>query len=120
MKTIRSKEDAYEVATELIDSLPVGQTATWQTTTFTKVNADCVTIAGGETCGKSGMFYPCELADFVLYPQRKAFNDYIRSRLLPGTTPADAPMLAEERNLLAEATADYEYAQAEAFWGNRQ
>lgn len=89
MKIIRTRQDAYAVATELIDGMQIEQAVTWQATTFTKVNADCVIVAGDRAYGKSGMFYPCELADLVLYPGRKTFNDYIRSRLLAAAPVED-------------------------------
>ena len=80
---IKNQTSAYAVAQALFNSLQDGQTVTWNCVTFTRSDDDL--IVGGALDGTkvhAGKIAPCELADLLLYPERKQFNDYIRSRLL--------------------------------------
>lgn len=90
-RTIKSHLDAYEVAKALEESLAVGESVTWNCVTFRRLDEDYFSVSGyvsDRLLDGSGRFVPSELADVVLFPERRQFNDYIRSRILPAQAKA--------------------------------
>lgn len=80
LKIIRSREDADTVAAMLDEQLQDGQSVSINLIDITKV--DDMFTAIGQTARYSGKYTPCEFADFVLYPERKRVNDWIRTYAL--------------------------------------
>lgn len=84
-KVIKSVADAYQVAAALFESLDEGQSTEWNCVEFTKLPDNYMSVKGwikDKSLDGSGRWTACELADLALYPERKKFNDYIKSRIL--------------------------------------
>jgi len=84
MKIIKDRMSAYDAAVEIAESGKTWEIQTWRlksTNGAVVVNpmvGDTLYINGKEHTG-SRLFQSCELADILLYPERKAINDWIRS-----------------------------------------
>jgi len=82
MRTIRSYNDAYEVASEITERLKVGQTVGAGAITFRKQEDGRLAINNSEFNYELGnginvevAMYSCEAADFVIFRDRKQIND---------------------------------------------
>lgn len=77
---IRSHNDAYELATAIDNTLSEGQTVNINWMQIRKEN-DRLYVVGQIHRHDEGeqKYMPCEFADFVIWPERKRFNDAIRN-----------------------------------------
>ena len=85
MKIIKDRMSAYAAAVEIAESGRTWEIQTWRlksvdgAVSVTSIFGNTLYIGGEEFTG-SRLFQACELADVLLYPERKAINDWIRSR----------------------------------------
>ena len=85
MKIIKDHMTAYAAAVEIAESGKTWEIQTWRMESIdgavilSPIVSNILYLDGKEHTG-SRLFQACELADFLLYPERKAINDWIRSR----------------------------------------
>ncbi len=92
MQAIRSYEDAYEIAEQIIERMEEGQAIGLNAITLRKVSSYRVKVAGAEYTHEenqrygredhlesSGHFTSVELGEFILFPERKRVNDALTS-----------------------------------------
>jgi hypothetical protein len=88
MQAIKSYEDAYQVAEEIIERMDEGQTIGLNAITLRKVNSYSVKVAGAEFTYAENQRYgredhlegashftSVELGEFIFFPERKRVND---------------------------------------------
>jgi hypothetical protein len=77
---IRSHNDAYELATALDNTLAEGESVNINFIIIRKENDRLYATGQIHRHGEGEQKYvPCEFADFVIWPERKRFNDAIRN-----------------------------------------
>lgn len=77
MKIIRTHQDAYDTANEIERILGNGQTVVSMNWINIKSVDGRFQVEGQSHRGN--LYYKSELADFVLFPERKRWNDAVRS-----------------------------------------
>lgn len=79
VKSIRSHDDAYALAKAIDNTLAEGESKSFNLITVTKRDIWLYVTGQIYNDGKETKFVPCELADFVLYPERKRVNDALKA-----------------------------------------
>ena len=76
---IRSHADAYELAQVIDNALAEGETLTLHLLQIRKQDDRLYAIGQSHRCDEGEQKYvPCEFADFVLWPERRRVNDWLR------------------------------------------
>jgi hypothetical protein len=78
LKAIKSHADAYALATALEQKMANAETIEMNCISFTHYG-DGKFSANWDYYYDHKTFYTCELADFIIWPNRKAINDYLKS-----------------------------------------
>lgn len=77
--TIRSNAHAHKVASHLDARMSIGQTAALAGFSITKVDDREFVVAGAGVNPHNNKYLACELADCIIWPNRKAWNVAIKA-----------------------------------------